>query len=304
MNNDYTKFEGYVPGDGNPRWGQSYYMNFYDPQSRIGAFVRLGLQENLNTANNWFVVFKDGQPVFARNNLSLPYTRDRPLNGVEVAGMRIHAEIPLKKTRVTFAAQDFSAEFVWDEFHPMEDCIAKSHDEDGSFARELCHIHLEGISRVTGHIVTRGERFEVDGKGFRDIAAGPRNWDAIRHYKLAWPVFDNGMAFAGVHGKSVDGKSAYMKMFNDGSRWLGVKSIEDSQVVGDDGMSIVSARWAFVDELDRKFEFTVAPVFRAFFPADTFMLCDQLMEFRLADGTVGYGLYENGYRLPWHGEAA
>ena len=301
MSSEYEKFEGYVPGDGNPLWGQSYYFNFYDPKTRVGAFVRVGLLENQNEANNWFVVFKDGLPVFNRNNLSLPYTKGRPDTGLELAGLRIEAVVPLKKTRITFSSSDFQADFLWDELHPVEDCIAKSHDEDGSFAREMCHIHLEGISRVSGHIVCRGERIDVAGSGFHDIAAGPRNWDALLHYVLAWPVFENGMAFAGVHGISTKRKSAYMKMFNDGTRWLGVKSIEDTQVTGDDGLTIVSAKWSFVDELDRKFEFTAKPVFRTFFPADTFILCDQLMEFRLGDGTVGYGLYENGYRLPWSG---
>jgi hypothetical protein len=50
---------------------------------------------------------------------------------------------------------------------------------------------------------------------------------------------------------------------------------------------------------DREFSFAARPVFRCFFPADTLLLCDQMMEYRLADGTVGYGLYENGYLLLW-----
>ncbi len=302
MNQDYAKYEGYLPGDGNPRWGQSYYFNFYDPQTRIGAFVRMGLLENQNEANNWFVVFKDGLPVFNRNNLSLPYTDDRPDKGLELAGVRIEVLEPLKKLRISFKSDDFAADFVWDELHPMEDCIAMSHDHEGSFAREMCNIHLEGICRVSGHVVIRGERTDIAGSGFRDISAGPRNWDALFHYRLAWPVFENGMAFAGVHGISTNKKSAFMKMFNDGTRWLGVKSIEDTQVTDADGLTIVSSKWSFVDELDRKFEFTAKPLFRFFFPADTFILCDQLMEFRLHDGTVGYGLYENGYRLPWKGK--
>lgn len=91
-----------------------------------------------------------------------------------------------------------------------------------------------------------------------------------------------------------------MKMFN-GMRWLCIKSIRDTQVVGDDGLTVVNAHWTLVDELDRQFEFTAKPVFRCFFPADTFILCDQFMEFCMSDGTVGYGLYENGYRLPWSG---
>ena len=71
MNSEYEKFEGYIPGNDNLRWGQSYYYNFYGPKTRIGAFVRLGLLENQKETNNWFVVFKDGLPLFNRNNLNL-----------------------------------------------------------------------------------------------------------------------------------------------------------------------------------------------------------------------------------------
>ena len=47
---------------------------------------------------------------------------------------------------------------------------------------------------------------------------------------------------------------------------------------------------------------TGKPLFRWLYPLDTFVLCEQLVEFRLEDGTVGHGLYETGYRLPWEPE--
>jgi hypothetical protein len=301
MQNHYERYEGYIPGNGNPHWGQSYYYNFYDPKSGVGALVRLGLLENQDEANTWFIVFKDGQPIFARTNQNLPYTPQRPADGISIAGMQIHAEIPLKRTTIRLTSDCFSAELAWDEFHPMADCIALSQDQEGSFAREMAHVHLEGTSRVRGHLVHRGELIEVDGMGFRDIGAGPRNWDALKYYRLAWPVFENGMAFAGIHGISTNGNSSYMRMFHDGERWCRVTQIDDRQTTGNDPFSPAGAEWAFVDEQDRRFEFTARPLFRWHFPLDTFVLCEQLMEYRLADGSVGYGLYETGYRLPWLG---
>ncbi|MGQ0619780.1 MAG: DUF7064 domain-containing protein [Panacagrimonas sp.] len=301
MKQDHAKYEGFIAGDGNPRWSQSFYYNGYDPKTRSGVFIRIGLLENQRESNSWLVAFQDGSPVFTRTNLNLPYTEQRPAGGIGIAGMRVHAEVPLKKTRITFESQDFSLDLCWDELHPMVDCIAMSQDKEGSFANEIAHIHLEGVSTVTGHWVHRGQRTDFNGKGFRDIAAGPRNWDALRHYRLAWPVFDNGMALAGIHGISTGGQSAYMRMFHDGERWLRVKQIDDRMTFSEDGLSVVSAQWSFVDEKDRKFEFTARPMFSWLFPLDTFVLREQLMEFRLADGTLGYGLYETGYRLPWKG---
>lgn len=301
MNAEYERFEGYLPGSNNARWGQSYYYNFYDPTTRVGALVRIGLQENLNEANTWFIVFKDGMPLFTRTNMNLPYTNDRPATGMSIGGMRVEAQVLLKKTRITLSCTDFSADFVWDELAPMEDCIAMSHDKEGSFARELANVHLEGTCRVSGHLVHRGERIDVNGSGFRDISAGPRNWDAVKHYRLAWPVFDNGTAFAGVHGFSTGGQSAYMRMFHDGETWRGVTHIADRQTWAADGISVDAIDWRFTDDRGREFAFTGKPLFRWTFPLDTFVLTEQMMEFRMADGTVGYGLYETGYRLPWTG---
>jgi hypothetical protein len=301
MNTDPAKYEGLIPGNGNPRWSQSWYYNGYDPVTRSGVFIRIGLLENQRESNTWLIAFQDGSPLFARTNLNLPYTEQRPAGGIDIAGMRVHAEVPLKKTRVHFASQDFTLDLCWDELHPMEDCIAMSQDADGSFASEIAHVHLEGVSTVTGQWTHRGRRTAFNGRGFRDIAAGPRNWDALQHYRLAWPVFDNGMALAGIHGISTSGQSAYMRMFHDGERWLRVRQLDDRMQFSEDGLSVTGAQWSFVDEKDRRFEFTARPLFGWLFPLDTFVLREQLMEFRLADGTLGYGLYETGYRLPWTG---
>lgn len=299
----YEQYEGLISGNGNPRWSQSYYYNAYDATTKTGVLIRIGLLENAPEANTWLIAFKDGLPIFTRTNLNLPYTTTRPLDGLELAGMRVHAEMPLKRTRITFAMQDFSLDLVWDELQPMEDCIAMTQDKEGSFAREIAHIHLEGTSTVSGHLIHRGTRMELNGQGFRDIAAGPRNWDALQHYRLAWPIFDNGMALSGIRGISTNGGSAYMRMFHDGQRWLRVTHIEDQLEFGAEPFTVASARWRFTDELDRSYEFTARPLFSWLFPLDTFVLREQWMEYRLSDGTLGYGLFETGYRLPWAGVA-
>ncbi|WP_018990659.1 DUF7064 domain-containing protein [Aromatoleum toluclasticum] len=300
MNPDYLKFEGLVPGDGNYNWNQSYYYQLYDPKTRVGALIRVGLHENHRESNTWFIFFKDGLPIFNRVNMNLPYTYDRPANGIKIAGMYIHAVEPLKRTRILFSGKDFSVDLSWEELHPLQDAIAIARG-DKEFPREMAHIHLEGTSRVTGHVVHRGERTEIDGKGFRDIAAGPRNWDHLQHYRLAWPVFEDGTAFAGVHSFSTTGETAYMRMYHDGSAWSRVTDIKEKQSYAEDTFSIASAQWSWTDEKNRSFEMTCKPLLRFFFSLDTFIMCEQIMEYRTNDGRIGYGLYENGYRLPWKG---
>ena len=73
--------EGYCPASDHPRWNQSFYFNFYDPATKTGAFIRAGILENVKEANNWFVFFRDGRPLFNRLNMNLPYTDKRLVDG-------------------------------------------------------------------------------------------------------------------------------------------------------------------------------------------------------------------------------
>ena len=300
MSSGYEKFESLAPGDGNPRWNQSFYYQFYDPKTRIGALIRVGLLENLRETNTWFIFFKDGLPIYNRVNMNLPYTFDRPANGMKVAGMYIHSIEALKKTRILFSDLDFSVDLCWDERNPMANAIAMDSGKE-TFSGEMAHVHLEGTSNITGHIIHRGERTDINGIGFRDIGVGPRNWDALKHYRLAWPVFTDGTALAGVRAISTSGDTTYMRMYHDGKKWLRVTNIEEKQVYADDTFSIASAQWKWTDESGKIHEMSCKPLLRWFFSLDTFIMCEQIMEYRRNDGVVGYGLYENGYRLPWKG---
>ena len=300
MSSGYEKFESLAPGDGNPRWNQSYYYQFYDPKTKIGALIRVGLLENQRETNTWFVFFKDGLPIYNRVNMNLPYTFDRPANGMKVAGMTIHAVEPLKKTRILFADLDFSVDLCWDERNPIANAIAMDSGKE-TFSSEMAHVHLEGTSNITGHIIHRGERTEINGIGFRDIGVGPRNWDALKHYRLAWPVFTDGTALACVRAISTSGDTSFMRMYHDGKKWLRVTKVDEKQVYAEDTFSIASAQWKWTDENGKSYDMTCKPLLRWFFSLDTFIMCEQIMEYRTTDGRVGYGLYETGYRLPWTG---
>lgn len=298
---EYAKFEGLVSGDGNPFWSQSYYWNMYDPVARAGVLVRTSFLENQDVANSWLIAFKDGQPVFTRTNQTLPYTTDRPAGGITIGGMRIETLEPLKRTRIVYDSNDFSMDITWEERNPMADVMALSKGDSGTFAQEIAHVHLEGTCNVSGSFTQRGETTRLDANGFRDIGAGPRNWDAMKHYRLMWPVFDDGTAFVGIHGMNVEGQSAYMRMYHDGDDWCRVTDIDDKMVYDHDNFRVVEADWSFTDEKGRQFAFNAKPVFGWLFPLDTFVLREQMMEFRVDGEIAGYGMCEQGYRLPWHG---
>jgi hypothetical protein len=300
----FEKFEGHVAGSGEAKWNQSFYFNAYDPTTRTGCLVRIGLLENANEANSWLIVFRDGLPIFTRTNLQLPYTSERPAAGMHIAGMHIEVIEPLRKLRIRFDEADFAMDLVWTSTHDMADCIALSKGDSGTFAEEMAHVHLEGPCTVSGHLVVRGTQSAFQGTGIRDVAAGVRNWDSLQHYRLAWPMFENGMVFCGVRGDNTAGQSAYMRMFNDGQQWLRVAAIEDQNTYEDFcPFTVREMRWRFTDETGKAHAFTAKPLFRWLFAQDTFVVCEQMMEFTLDDGTRGYGLSEGGFRLPWKNPA-
>ena len=274
----------------------------YDPQNKIGCFIRIGILENLKETNNLFIFFKDGKPLYTRLNMNLPYTPNRMDKGIEVAGVRVKSIEPLKTAHVEFSDVDFSASLIWETVHPMQDSVALTRNVQGDSLSEISQLHMEAPCRVSGMITVRGgQRIEINGMGFRDISVGMRNWDVLRHYRLAWPIFSNGIAFAGLHGFLTSGQEVYMKMFHDGTEWLPVTKIDDRNEYDEDEMTLKSLSWKFWDSHDRIWEFTAKPLFRWFFPFNTYVLAEHMMEYRLSDGTVGYGVSECGYRLPWEG---
>lgn len=303
--NEIVDPEGYVPATDHPKWNQSLVCHCYDPDTKVGCFIRVGIQENLNESNTWFVFFKDGKPLFTRANMNLPYTPERMNPGMKIAGMEITVLEKLNKVRVQFDEADFACDLVWEGIFnpPMKDCVEMSQDEDGSFAREMMNVHLEGPYRITGSITIRNkETIDINGTGYRDVSYGPRNWDAMQHYRLAWPYFpERNITFAIVHGVSTDNHSAYLKMMHDGEDWIGIKSVDAKNTYGEDDMAIKTMDWTIVDEKDRTWQFTAKYIFNWLFPLDTFVLTEQFMEYTLSDGSVGYGLAESGYRLPWEG---
>lgn len=294
MNQPTQNYEGYCHGD-DPHWSQSFYFNVYDPKSKAGGFLRIGVLENRKELNNWFVFFMDGKPLYTRLNSNLPYTSSRLDNGIEVAGIRVISLEPLKKARIEFSSRDFTLNLLYEGIQPMVDCISMS--AEGSFGKEMAHVHMEGTCRVTGSITLGGgKRVEIDGVGFRDISVGPRNWDSLLYYTTSWPIFSNGLAFAGIHGIATTGQNVYMKMFYDGKQWVRVKRFEDRNEFAEDGITIKSLHWRFWDANDRMWEYTGKPLFVWPSPLDTFVANEHIMEYRLSDGAVGYGVAEASFR--------
>ena len=291
--------EGYCPSDGNPFWNQSIYFNFYDPKADVGAFVRFGILEGRQETNMWFIFFRAGKPLYTRLNMNLPYTTDRLADGVTLAGVSLKSTGRLTSAQLRFDEPGFKAEIDFSEILPMVDAITVSQSgADDGFANEMSHVHMEGVSRATGTLTLgTGEVIAIDGKGFRDIAVGPRNWDYMEHYRLAWPVFDNGVAIGAVHGIPKDGPDSWMRMVGRDGKWTPVTDVRDDNTYEDDGITLKAMHWVVTAADGTVYDFTGRSLFRWTFPFDSFVVTEHMMAYTLADGTKGYGLGECGFRL-------
>jgi len=302
MSDNIESLEGYLPAEGRALWNQSFYFNAYDPASRIGCIVRAGFLEGQGQANNWIVFFMDGKPLFQRFNANLPCPAERLADGVDLGGLTLTSVEPLKAARLTLTTKDFAFDLTWRAMHPLIDAVAFGGSGTESFGTNLAHAHLEGSCFVTGSITLRGGKtVAFDGTGGRDIAAGVRDWDGMKHYRVAWPIFPDRTAIIGIHGFA-GGRESYMSMVNDGAGWTRMSRTHDAFDFAADEMTVLSTEWNFTDEQGRDWQFTAKPLFRCFLPADTYVLAEHIAEFTRSDGVVGYGLVECGFRLPWPGE--
>lgn len=292
--------ETYCQANEHPLWNQSHYFTFYEPSTKIGCFIRVGILENKQESNTWMVFFKDGLPLYTRVNLNLPYTSQRMESGIEIAGMKVVALEPMTKARIQFEEKDFAFDLVFDAIHPLHDSIAANADKNNEFAKSIATAHLEGPCKVSGNVTVRGgETFAIsNGRGFRDLAVGARDWDGLKHYRLAWPLFDNNVSAVCVHGMSVNDDHSYMKAVNNGKEWRNLVSVKEKINYSKD-LFMETVRWDIEDEDGVSYGFTGKPLFSWHFPVDTFICTETMMEYTLDDGTVGYGLGECGFRLPW-----
>jgi hypothetical protein len=296
----YPNAEALHPANDNPKWTDCYYFWFYDPKSTAGGCMRIGLHENLKKSEMYLILFKDGKLTYNRISAVSPYTPDRMVNGVEVAGLRFTSIKPLEKALVEYSVDGTSVSLIFDALQPMADAIAMTPEGQHTGMKDnLTAAHLEGPTWVNGTIVLRGTKTEIKNCiGFRDLSWGVRNWDGISRYMVSWPTFTNGQTIAVVSAKTVEGRESYMKMLHDGKEWLAVDKFEYDIKFCDDKMTIESANYRVWDSRNRVWEYTAKPFFRYFIPHDSFVSSQHWAEFRLSDGTVGYGLQEYGFRLP------
>ncbi|GIU89381.1 MAG: hypothetical protein KatS3mg010_0480 [Acidimicrobiia bacterium] len=209
-------------------FNESMYFNVYDPQRRVGGFLRLGNRANEGYAELTTCCYlPDGRVAFMFKRPEIAHN-----DAFDAGGMRFEVVTPFEELRTTYAGKvtllddplqmadprsaftenpwvDAHIELVHRGVSPMyggepvnDDGTPLSEDHSGGFARG----HYEQHMSVSGVIRVGDEEWPVDGFGLRDHSWGPRYWQAPWYYRWLTANFGDDFGFVVSVVTSRDGR--------------------------------------------------------------------------------------------------
>jgi hypothetical protein len=220
---------------GETNFNESMYFNFFDPEQRLGGFLRIGNRPNEGHAETTVCLYRpDGSVVF--NFKRAPISDNA---GFEAGGMRFEVEETFEKMHASYQGKachlarplemaDPRRAFTSNPFVPVHVDLAiegvgpmaggerktpASHQEQ-QFARG----HYEQHHRATGRIRIGDEDLQFDGLGLRDHSWGPRSWQAPRSYRWLTANFGEDFGFMGswiVAGDGTETRAGFVHRGRD-----------------------------------------------------------------------------------------
>ena len=188
--------ELFHPVGDHPAWSESYYFNFVDPDTGVGAFTRMGFRPNDGWADALHAVYlPDGRVAFTygrRTDLT-PAVVDT-LGPVDpaVGNLTLRRGEAFRRWDIVYSgeAQDMDDPTVMlaatrDRPAGVEAAPRSSTWTSPSRRSAAPHYavggaqgHFEQTGRVSGTIRLGDEQWDVNGYGVRDKSWGPRTWQA------------------------------------------------------------------------------------------------------------------------------
>ena len=182
--------EGMHPVGDAAHWSESYYFNFYDPETQVGMFTRMGWRPGSGWADALHVLYLPGSRVlftYGRREIAgelRQYDGDLSVGKLSLKCVTPHerwlidysgeaqdiadGEILLQRSKqrpegwFTPAYLDMSLEF---------ECLSSPH-----FLMNDVAGHFEQSGKVSGTVKLGDEQWAVEGLGVRDKSWGPRDW--------------------------------------------------------------------------------------------------------------------------------
>jgi hypothetical protein len=293
-------------------FNESMYFNFFDPQSRLGGFFRLGNRPNEGYAEMTLCLYlPDGRVVFMF---------DRPRisgnDAFDAGGMRFEVVTPFEELAVSYSGKaivlddplamaDPKAAFTTSPWTKVEAALTftgvspmyggepEGHREKAG--EEFARGHYEQLMHAVGDVRLETEVHAVDGYGLRDHSWGPRTWQAPWYYRWctanAGPDF--GFMASRVARKESEGTRAgfvwaddKLHLVNDveiGTTWEGEDDYHDRITLT---MRSRDKQWEVEGRV-----LTLIPL-RNRREGSVTRISEGMTEWRVKDGPVAYGLSE------------
>ena len=191
------------PSSGEHLWGESWYLDFFDPERGVAGYARLGLYPELGTAWYWAcLVGPDRQLVtVVDHEVKLPPPRSMEIRG-EGLWADCTVETPLDHVSVGVEAFAVGVDRPADVYGDLRgDRVPLGFDleweTDGETYAYPGVTRYEVPCRVHGEVLVGSETIAVDGWGQRDHSWGVRDW-----WSMAWSWtagrLDDGTRFHGT----------------------------------------------------------------------------------------------------------
>jgi hypothetical protein len=184
-------------------FNESVYLNGWDPQQKMGVWMRLGNRVNEGHAELSVCIYlPDGRvacqflrPAIDTNERhsagGLDYEVQEPFKAVSMryCGEAMMLDDPqvLREPRKMFkTAPRASCEITLSHIglSPMNGGEPTNHETDTMYGRDFSLGHFNQHSRITGKITLGDESWDLKGFGWRDHSWGPRYWTNINFYRL------------------------------------------------------------------------------------------------------------------------
>ncbi|NKI15892.1 hypothetical protein HCU74_00535 [Spongiibacter sp. KMU-166] len=182
--------ESMHPVGNDPHWSESYYFNFYDPETQVGMFTRMGWRTGSGWADALHVLFLPGsRVVFTYGRRNIERNLSQYDNDLSVGNLTIKCLAPHEKWSLIYSgeAQDIADGTIllqrsksrpegWYTAAQLDMSLEFNCQSSPHLASEDDRGHFEQAGEVSGKITLGNEQWTVKGHGIRDKSWGPRDW--------------------------------------------------------------------------------------------------------------------------------
>jgi len=190
-----TADEYFHPVGDHGAWSESYYFNFVDPDTGVGAFTRMGFRPNDGWADALHGVYlPNGRVIFTygrRTDVTPALINGMGDADPQVANLTLRRGEPFRRWEIVYSGegQDLADPNVmlaatkdrpegWNRPVHLDMAVTFDAISEPHYAVGGAQGHFEQTGRVSGSIRVGDERWDVRGFGVRDKSWGPRTWQA------------------------------------------------------------------------------------------------------------------------------